>query len=80
MKVVSADGLDSEFQNVQKEVVQCCANPSSFFSITTYCYLDTNLFFLLLVNYHCRSYFLPLVFERYRKGFIMANSFTLTYA
>lgn len=45
MKVVSADGLDSEFQNVQKEVVQCCANPSSFFSITTYCYLDTNFFF-----------------------------------
>lgn len=32
---VLSDGLDSEFRNVQKEVIQCCTHPSSFFSITT---------------------------------------------
>lgn len=62
---VLSNGLDSEFRKAQKKVGQCCTHPSSFFSITTYCYLNTKLFFFLpLVNYHCRLYFLPLVFER----------------
>lgn len=42
---VLSNGLDSEFRKAQKKVGQCCTHPSSFFSITTYCYLNTKLFF-----------------------------------